>query len=209
MANIHTIFAFDTSDSSMGQFFDNTLLDLLPEFYKNSFFNIFQITGDNFERSTLEDSFSQLNGEKFIFIAYAHGSNDAILCYDSHEKIIIKNVNCYFLGNSLVYTFCCHIGKELGEHLVSQNALTFIGYDSEVSYIIGLEQEFIDCANFAIKAFLIGDTIDVAVKKSKKYHTEVRNNLTSPIAKITISKNKNSMVLFGKQDLVIDDLINP
>ncbi len=209
MTNVHTIFAFDTADSSMGRFFDNALLDLLHYFNsrvpKQSYY---QAVANDFDRAFIENIISSLNEKPFLFIAYSHGETTAIICRDDYNKVVIaKGINCYLLANSFVYTFCCEIGKELGEHLVAQNAMTFIGYDKKVGYIPNYEQEFIDCANFAVKEFLTGNTIGEALEKSKKYHNQIRDTIKDPLAKITISSNKNSMVLFGNSKLVINDFI--
>ncbi len=167
MAN--TIIAVDEADTRLGSFFQICMEDL------STFFNSIPIKPIVLDSARLNDLSVQLTTEPlntFVFGAYSHGNINCLL--KANTSYVSTTINNTCFENSFFYTFSCSCGFELGDNLIQNGCLCFIGYNKIISIWSTYIQPFVICANHGLKLFYSGiNTYQIVEEMKDQYNYEI------------------------------------
>jgi hypothetical protein len=201
--------AFDENDKTLGSYFKLSKLDLVE--FLNDYDPIYHVEGINSggcNQTNVEAIISRLNGNSFLFVAYTHGNDDALVV-DGHA-FIETNANTTLFRNSIFYSMACSNGRGLGEDLIRNGCHAFIGYDTvSTVFLDGKQKISVNCDNSGIKSFILGKTIRESVESMKSYYDSEINKMIrfgDIISAGILRNNKNSLVFFGKPEFKVNDL---
>lgn len=208
MPNI--ILAYDHLDNTIGTNCYQCYLHLDKEIALSSY-KTQVLDGGNCSSQKLQECITSLNGQAFIFIAYSHGKEDALLsCIEPSGYVTTGNA--YFFGQSLVYTNSCHSALQLKNELIKSNCLGFVGYEDIVRLPENSDDEriFISCENRGIIHFLTtNDNLFESVQIMKEYYQEEYVRLASRnfFLASRLLRNMEALVIAGNFNLTKNDLL--
>ncbi|MFT3846219.1 MAG: hypothetical protein QM725_14275 [Lacibacter sp.] len=200
---ISTILAIDDGDEILGEFFADCLADLKN--FENERLDITYITSSRLN----EASVSMLipKDKKFVFLAYSHGSDNELLSSGTNPYVSEK-VNITLFKNSFFYTCSCYTGKKLGEILIENECLSYIGYKEKFEVWNYNRRPFVECANFGFKLFVQGESVDLVLQKMKeKYDEQIDDYNNDYFGAAHLLANKNALVALGDINLSASDFI--
>lgn len=151
---ISTIIAYDNIDYEIGDYFNRSYLQL-DELRDLTTISITGIDGDNCFQTNINELIPTFNQNPFVFVGLSHGTDDGLALRGIDYYIQQNNANLFL--NSFFYSTACHIGRSLGEILISHDCKCFIGYTdiSEVPLVAAYEDLFIECELHALKNFFL------------------------------------------------------
>jgi hypothetical protein len=192
---------FDNEDDSLGLFFNLCYEDLV-NYLENSTLNISYYDSQRLNEISISLIVDPL--EKFITLAYSHGSETELLRRNS--PYISTEVNVDKFANSFFYTCSCHTGKLLGEELINNGTLNYIGYWDKFE-VWGFNMDpYIDCANYGIKLFFENHcTNDIIIMMREMYNKHIDNYKNDMFGAAMLVSNRNSLVSHGN-NITIRDL---
>ncbi|MBN2285109.1 MAG: hypothetical protein JXI43_01580 [Tissierellales bacterium] len=211
MINVTIVYSDENMDSetdeSLGLYFFGCAQELKK--YIQSFvtydIKLQEIHGRLLNPAYLEILLKKQQPQKFIFIAYSHGRENALL----HEGIryIEAERNTYLFKNALFYTNACLSGRILGQNLIQAGCTAFVGYNDEVVAANPYYDIFQACENYGIERFFQGENLDISYRKMKQKYTEKIEDLYEfdIFAASLLAKNRDALVLLGDNRLVIAD----
>ncbi len=209
------VLVFDDNDidtdevAGLGYFFKACASDIKTHF-KSSLHNLIEIHGNNLNSQYVNQVLESLSSKKFIFLAYSHGSESALL-YDNQTKEYVSISNSIEFLNTFVYTWSCSTGKELGKELIDNGALAFIGYDNLTYAGTGETDLFVETANWGIKQFVLGSQVKTVFYSMRDKYSEVIDFLQTEKNDFFVAsffrKNRDALVLHGN-NITISDLHN-
>jgi hypothetical protein len=134
----------------------------------------------------IEHYSGRFNGQPFVFMAYTHGSEDAL--HIGNERYIHEH-NAYFFSESLFYACSCLSAKTLGLTLRQQGCRIFAGYDATISTVNpDCEHIFYECENAFLSRFLTTtNTIQESLSFMYHKYEEMRMNLIANYGVFTSS----------------------
>jgi len=210
---INIIVAYDDADIQLGTYFENCKKQLLSTLEKQNdpvIYNIHEIPSNNCNNTYIDSLISKYIPHPFIFIAYSHGNEQVLYC--GRSNYVERNINTHLFLNSLFYTNACSAGKELGNDLITQGCLVFIGYKKE-KFIFPEEIKrkiSILCDNAGIIEFLSNDiTIFEAFKKMEDIYTQQIDSLNDADDMLFLGflvDARESLIFLGRRDLRKGDL---
>lgn len=198
----NTVIAVDEADVNLGSFFQLCMDDLV------AFFNNITIVPTILNSARLNDLSVQLTTQPlnaFVFGAYSHGNINCLL--KANTSYISTTVNNTCFGNSFFYTFSCSCGHELGDNLIQNGCLSFIGYKKVVSIWSTYVEPFVTCANHGLKLFYNGvSTFQIEAEMKAQYNIEIDAiyNTDFMIASI-LRENRDALIKHGN-DININHL---
>ena len=193
MAN--TVIVVDEADTKLGSFFQVCIEDL------NNFFNEINIQPTLLNSLKLNDLSVQLTTEplkSFVFGAFSHGGKNCLV--KSNTSYVSTTINNTCFNNSFFYTFSCSSGYELGNNLIDNGCLCFIGYNKIISIWSTYIQPFVICANHGLKLFYNGvNTFQIVKEMKEQYNHEIDTLYTKDffIASI-LRENRDALVRHGE-----------
>lgn len=204
--------AFDDKDKNLGNYFLNCKNDISGFFSDQKHLvkgTPVLIPSEKCDQTNIDIEIAKINTTPFIFIAYSHGNENALRC--NGNSYVKKGVNTRNFSKSLFYTNSCLSGKHLGEELIDNGCLAFIGYVEEIEAPLNKEYEnvSINCDNSGIKTFLSDDIpISKAFQRMRNYYTKNidKYNMIDPIFAAMLVRNRESLILHGNNDLKKEDL---
>lgn len=214
---IDIVIAFDKDDwdieseSGLGLFYDSCAKQMQEFILSNLSYKLHMIFGSDLNEIEVANILAKTISNH-TFVAYSHGKNDALLYDNQQKEYLSKTSNLPNIQGGLFYTWSCCAGTELGKHLVQSSYQTFIGYKDwiiSVETMSDIAQRYIDCTNLGLKAFLSGETALDAFKITYDMYSnhidELENNFDFFLAS-HFSRNRNALVIFGNENLVIKNL---
>lgn len=189
---------YDDLDDSRGdyfyashQHFTNKLNDLNP-------LNLQSLNTNSCTTNAIESYIHNFNGQPFIFVAYAHGSEDTLYIGGEHY---IHEANAYYFSETLFYACSCLSAKRLGLRLKEEGCRIFVGYDAHISSLDPeCEPIFFECENaFLIHFLTTNSTIDESLKFMYRKYEEMKTHLSVNYGVFTSSileSNLNSFKIF-------------
>lgn len=141
-------------------------------------FNTHLLSGENCQPINVQDtiaSFQESQQQKFILVAFSHGTADALISTYAPEGYI-NSSNSYFFGTSLIYTNSCFTGLSLMQSLIDNNCHGYVGYTGSVKLPESTEDQlvFIACENSGLIEFInSNNTLTNSISYMKSYY-EVR-----------------------------------
>ncbi|SEE59134.1 hypothetical protein SAMN04487765_3283 [Tenacibaculum sp. MAR_2010_89] len=202
----NSIFAFDTSDLTLGEFFRSCKLDLEAFFQNNNNTSIRYIHGN--QLNDLNISIVLENMTSFIFGAYSHGSENSLVV-SATTPYISTELNNEAFENAFFYTWSCSSGKVLGKSLIDNKCACFIGYKDIISIWSTHQKPFVETATLGLKLFIENvSTHNIPSLIKEKYNDEIdeiykKNFMIASI----LMDNRDALVIHGI-DMTISDLNN-
>lgn len=198
------ILAFDEADSTMGMF-NQGCFEYYEEYLSKN--NLAHLHLRSAQLNDLAVEIHTANKASFIFVAYSHGTETGQL-NSSAGVYLSPVVNHTNFKNSFVYTVSCHSGNVLGNSLIQNGCLCFLGYKNLFHYWDGYKC-FPDCANHGFFLFMekvrtkviYQSMIDEYNKKIDELYLE-----NSFVASLLL-ENRDALVHLGN-DISIDDMIS-
>ena len=202
---INILLAHDNEDKILGTFFEQC-----ASLSKNILLPIAQIVeldSNSLNKETVENTISQFAQNPFLFIAYSHGINDALI-QDNERYVSVENT--YFFATSFVYTFSCHTAKELGETLINQGCHAFIGYENEVVSVVDYDTLFAECAIYGLERFAAGETTSIIWEQMQDNYTQIIDGIDSLSGDFwvlyNLRKNRDALILLGNENITINTI---
>ena len=210
---INITIAFDEKDTKLGKYFEdckNQLINVLIENYTSTDYTLNEIPSMRCNNVYIDTLISDIKPNPFIFIAYSHGDEKALYCNSNYY--IKCDVNTHYFANTIFYTTACLAGKELGENLIANGCLAFVGYNN-VTYVFmenSKKEISRNCDNIGIISFLSEDiTIFEAFKKMKNYYEQQidkYNLLKDPIFAGNLVEAREALVFIGNRNIKKEDI---
>jgi hypothetical protein len=174
---INLLIAFDDADKNRGEYFKYSHDDFLRNLNQLDKINCLALDSKKCLSTSIDKHISSFNGNSFIFVAYAHGSDESIYISDVSY---IHTKNTYLFADTFFYACGCNSAKILGKNLKTQGCKVFIGYNGQLSSCLPeTEPIFYYCENSFLNRFLTtNDTIQ-----------ECLNHMYDTYMKMTISQN--------------------
>ena len=202
---INTIVLFDDTDSNLGDYFKGCAKEVIDSLEGNNLFEIKELSGKHCDRGTIDISLDSYNWGNFVFIAYSHGLEDALM---AHGKAYVKaQENSSKFKGSLFYTNACLTAEILGKDLIKEGCLAFVGYNKEVD-VMENEGIFQKMDNFGIFMFLHkeGCTIEEAIEAMKNEFTRQIDNIMNPFLAGILLETRGALKIYGNKNLKKEDL---
>jgi hypothetical protein len=203
---INTIIAYDNADTDLGDFFEKCATNTKEN--ADSSFNILEINSQSLNDFYLQLKTDSVNENVFLFISYTHGS-DTELLKNGKTPFISDSINVSCLRNGIAYCFACNAGKKLGQALIDNGAIAFVGFKDEVKIqkFFNAFHCFIDCATSGIIFFLNGEDLANSIVKMKEKYTLYLDQfyLTDMIIASWFMEQRDSLVLLGNQNISVLD----
>lgn len=189
----------DYFQASYQHLFDNTTID-------TNYLNRRFLHTTAAQTHTIDHHTGQFNGQPFVFVAYAHGSENELFLANMPY---IHRQNAYLFAQTLFYACSCWAAKELGQNLRQQGCKVFIGYDAPISTLNPETEPFYyTCENAFLTYFLntrhsIQDCLSLMYDK----YEEMRRHLLTHYGLFEASVLENNLnafkIMCAEEDLAL------
>jgi hypothetical protein len=200
--------AYDNTDKTLGHYFERCatevkkVADLIG-------LNCVLIDSNGLDVKTINAHTA--NADKYIFVAFSHGSPDALWGQKEHYIKAANNLKNFY--NSILYTFACKSAIYFSPELDSASIPCYCGYLDKAwaSVHPQLENYFVQCAIKGIISFLHGkstadsmrdliEEYNCQIKETKKIYGEI-----NPIS-AALLKNKQALriIVYNKAMTIFD-----
>jgi len=199
------ILAYDERDTDLGHFFEMCAFDVQNNLMSDEHRLEVEITSQKLTEVYMDMKLSAYTENHFVFLAYSHGNENNLLSPESYLNV---NSNLKPFKNTLFYTFSCSTGVNLGNKLIENGCIAFVGYKIEACIVTRNEDVFVECANFGLKIFIAGENVSSSLKQMKDRHTEWIDKTYNkyPLVASVLRKNRDGLVLHGDKTLKISQL---
>lgn len=199
---INTILAIDDRDDVLGGFYTECLADL--ESFENDKCSITFIKSNALNDLAISMTVPQ-NG-RFIFLAYSHGSDSELLARGT-TPYISETLNITRFKDSFFYTCSCCTGKRLGQLLINNHCISYIGYSEKFELWDFNRPPFVECANYGYKLFVQGNNVESIIDQMKaKYDEHINDYNNDFFGAAHLLANRNALVALGDLTHNIDHL---
>lgn len=205
---VKLLIAHDSTDPELGTYFSSCFQDIHDHASLCGGFQVFELNSQH-DETHLQSAIKAFQGMPFLFVAYTHGREDAIVLAQNQ---LVYLQNAYFFGESFVYTCACRVGQELADSLLSHNCRAFIGFsnDSWLPQADDYIATFRICENQGIKTFMEGEkTILESFQAMEKMYTTKFDELVeeNAFAASTLLDNLYALVIKtnGSEHLTLAD----
>lgn len=173
---LNLLIAYDDIDINRGDYFRDSHNHLVSNLTDNIDIKRLSIDALLCKDSTIDYYISQFNGEPHVFVAYAHGSEEAI---QIDQIDYVHNENAYLFSETLFYACTCLTAKKLGQKLKQNGCKVFMGYNKNISSgNPETEPIYFNCENaFLIDFLLTGNSIETSLGVMYDKYAEMRRHL--------------------------------
>jgi hypothetical protein len=145
----------DNDDAQNGDYFAASHQNLLEALDKNAVLHKAVVVNTSACSKTVDFYTSLFEGNRFIFVGYAHGANDCLLI---DNEVYIHPKNAYLFNETLFYACGCYAANELGKVLIDFGCKIFLGYTDTITTCDPLlDPYFYHCENAFMKKFITTD----------------------------------------------------
>lgn len=205
---INLVIAYDDVDAKLGNYFLASHDDILASIPLHEIANS-SLSGVNCNEVILQSTLEALQGNRFIFVALAHGNEEEVVA----TEVFVSSNNTAIFSNSLFYSCSCLTGHTLGVNLISAGCLTFIGYRNSVEVIEGYYPIFYACQMYGLKSFLLNpETIQVSYDKMVNNYNDnidalIGGSMDDLIVASSLINNRDCMVIIGNLGMTKSDFL--
>lgn len=186
---------YDDLDESRGDYFSASHQHFITKLNDLDSFSLQSLNTNLCSLNSIDHYISNFNGQPFIFVAYTHGSEDAL---EISGEQYIHEQNAYFFSETLFYACSCLSAKMLGEKLRNEGCRIFAGYDARISSLNPeCEPIFFECENAFLTHFLTtNSTIQESLSFMYRKYEEMKYHLTADYGIFTSSILENNLESF-------------
>ncbi len=192
---INILIAYDDLDERCGNYFSASHDRMLHSLSSIDLSKQHSINTDACLAKPIEDYTGAFSGSPFIFIAYAHGVEDALLI--GTERYLHLE-NSYFFAETIFYACGCLSAQKLMPKLRSERCRVVLGYDAKISSNNPeCDPVFQDCENAFLSNFLTtSDTVQDSLKYMYKKYNEMGKYLRSTYDSFTAGVLEGNLAAF-------------
>ncbi len=174
---LNLLIIYDDLDRRRGDYFATSHQDLYSKLKPSFLSNLQALNTNDCLAQTIDHYTSNFNGQPFIFVAYTHGSENAL--HISTEDYIHKK-NAYLFNKTLFYACTCLSAKSLGQFLLDNGCTVFMGFNSTItSCRPEAEGIYQACENIFLEHFINTDsTIQECLNVMYKKYTDMSLHLS-------------------------------
>ena len=203
---LNLLIVYDNEDLNRGEYFEASHNHLLSNTALELTINRQSINTELSQSNSIDHHTSQFNGNPFIFVAYAHGSSDALHVANSEY---INGQNTYLFSETLFYACSCLSAKELGQNLRENGCKVFLGYNAKISSLNPeTEPIYYACENAFLAHFLTTDsTIQESMSFMYDKYEEMKRHLATNYSTFdagVLGNNLNAFeIICNEEDLFL------
>lgn len=195
--------ACDDEDSVLGHFF-KSCSDVIRQTATDNSKDYKEICTPELNKETV-NSYT-IQAEDYIFACFSHGDETSLICQNDSYIEVDDNVKNFY--SSVLYTFSCSSGSEIGKELSEAYVLGFFGYNAPVTVYPIQEDVFVHCATKGLVSFIDGKTLKESQKEMLKEYDEKINELAYvnfPAAAALLLNKESLVTIINNDDLTIND----
>lgn len=181
--------ACDNEDKALGHFFQSCYDKIREVAVKNGFkyesLTSLILSKENINKCTSDS-------EEYVFSAFSHGTDNALLCGKSAYIEANDNVKNFY--SSVFYTFACDTANGIGQEFKDTYVIGYFGYKDSAWVVLGYEDIFVECATKGLVSYIEGKTLKEAeTDLIAEYDKYIKNAKVNPIYACLL-KNKQALV---------------
>lgn len=181
--------AFDNADASLGHFFQ-TCADEIRQIAVDNGMS-YKFFGADCLTKELVNSHTD-NAEEYVFCAFSHGVDNALLC--KGKSYIETNDNVCNFYSSVFFTFACYTANGIGKEFSDAYVLGYFGYNNKAFVCLGYEDVFVKCAISGIVSYIKGNNLEQAKQDMiSEYDRQIKNGKLNLVYSCLL-KNKQALV---------------
>lgn len=181
--------AFDNEDIKLGRFFQSCFDTVRRVAVANGFDYKSLMTVD-----LIKDVINQhtAKGEEYVFSAFSHGDDNALLCGKERYVEVDDNVKNFY--GSVFYTFACRTANGIGKEFSEASVLGYFGYKRPVWVVYGQEDIFVECATKGLVSYIEGKPLKQCAEDMMAIYNSYLEKAKMTPAYSYLLKNKQSLV---------------
>ena len=189
----------DDLDEKRGDYFSASHQNMIDKLSILDLPNLQSLNTNLCLANSIDHYTSAFKGQPFIFVAYAHGSEDTL---EVGGEQYIHERNAYFFSETLFYACSCLSAKSLGLTLMNEGCRVFAGYDARISTLNPeCEPIFYECENAFLTHFLttnntIQDSLRFMYHKYQEMGYHLQNEFNTFTASELLEGNLKAFKLF-------------
>lgn len=189
-----------TEEEGLGFFFQACATDIKAHINLNNNLALTEIISESISQNLVSETLEKFQGTNFILLAYSHGQADALLYNNKQLPYITAKDHVHLLKDSLIYTWACSCGEELGPKAVNEGCKAFIGYNDLVIAGTWLTDIFVNTANSGLISFLSGLSIEESRKEMiRNYNINIDSVYKeSSMVGSLLRRNRDALVFLGE-----------
>lgn len=193
--------ACDNEDKVLGHFFQSCY-DKIREVAVTNGFKYESLTSLILSKENINKYTS--DSEEYVFSAFSHGTDNALLC--GKNAYIEANDNVKNFYSSVFYTFACDSANGIGKEFRDSYVLGYFGYNNQVWVVLGYEDIFVECATKGLVSYIEGKTLKTsAIDLIAEYDKYLKCAKVNPIYACLL-KNKQALItIINSEDKTIND----
>lgn len=193
--------ACDNEDKLLGRFFESCY-DRIREATVNNGFDYKPILTPELTKDVI--NLHTAEADEYVFAAFSHGCDTALLCGDEHYVEAGNNVKNFY--SSVFYTFACETANGIGKEFREAYVLGYFGYNKPAWVVYAQEELFVECATKGLVSYIEGMTLkQCAEEMVATYDRSLKSARMTPVYAMLL-KNKQSLVsIINSEDKTIND----
>lgn len=193
--------ACDNEDAKLGHFFHSCHDTVREAAVANGFdyksFMTTELTKDVINQHTAK-------AEEYVFSAFSHGDDNALLC--GKEQYVESDDNVKNFYSSVFYTFACLTANGIGKEFSEAYVLGYFGYNKRAWVVPCQEELFVECATKGLVSYIEGKTLKQCAEDLLAAYTSNLKNAKMTPAYGFLLRNKQSLVtIINNEDKTIND----
>lgn len=115
-------------------------------------FPLKEFFGNDSNKKELHKFLKERIAETHCFLDYGHGNETTI--FGNNGEVLIDLESASLLKNKICYVIACSCGRKLGEEIVSNGGICFLGFSGIIYYAPDHADLFKECWNSGIKSMI-------------------------------------------------------
>lgn len=193
--------ACDNEDEKLGRFFQSCFDKIREAAVANGFeyksFLTAELTKDVINRHTSE-------ADEYVFSAFSHGNDNALLCGKEHYVEAGDNVKNFY--SSVFYTFACETASGIGKEFSEAYVLGYFGYNKPAWVVYAQEDLFVECATKGLVSYIEGKTLRQCVDDMiATYDKSLKDAQMNPAYAFLLNNKQSLVTIINSEDKTIND----
>lgn len=193
--------ACDNEDDKLGFFFESCY-DAVREVAVNNGFDYKPIMTAELTKDVVNQHTAE--ADEYVFAAFSHGCDTALLCGNEHYVEAGDNVKNFY--SSVFYTFACQTANGIGKEFSDTYVLGYFGYSRSAWVVPRHKEIFVECATKGLISYLEGKTLKECYSDLIAEYDKHICNAEVNLVYANLLKNKQALVaIINNEDKTIHD----
>lgn len=193
--------ACDNEDALLGHFFQSCLDTVREVAVANGFeyksLMTAELTKDVINQHTAK-------AEEYVFSAFSHGDDNALVCGKEHYVESGDNVMNFY--SSVFYTFACLTANGIGKEFREAYVLGYFGYKRRAWVVLSQEELFVECATKGLVSYIEGKTLrECAEDLIAAYNSSLKKAKMTPAYGFLLRNKQSLVTIINNEDKTIND----